>query len=225
MWPKKLCELFALNLYISCTHELHFPLHLKLSRWAWKSLVSSFLMLILCSSLSLQIQTEKRSKSLKEKLASVAPLVEDLKMKREERMNQFSDIKAQIEKISGEISGYSHLDSTAISSLILDEQDLSLRKLTDFQNHLRTLQKEKVMILVIGNDTWFLSYLPRHSYLPLRVGLSSQNSKLCVNRTSHLFKLVLFNNFNRLNYQLRNLSKTLKLRSSSIYSKQLTFVV
>ncbi|PON83784.1 Microtubule-associated protein, MAP65/Ase1/PRC [Trema orientale] len=89
------------------------------------------------------IQTEKRSKSLKVKLASVAPLVEDLKLKKEERMKQFSDIKAQIEKISGEISGYSHLDTTAIGSLTLDDQDLSLRKLTEFQTNLRTLQKEK----------------------------------------------------------------------------------
>ncbi|PON31908.1 Microtubule-associated protein, MAP65/Ase1/PRC [Parasponia andersonii] len=89
------------------------------------------------------IQTEKRSKSLKDKLASVAPLVEDLKLRKEERMKQFSDIKAQIEKISGEISGYSHLDTTAIGSLTLDDQDLSLRKLTEFQTNLHTLQNEK----------------------------------------------------------------------------------
>lgn len=89
------------------------------------------------------IRTEKRSKSLKEKLASVAPLVEDLKMKKEERVKQFADLKAQIEKISGEISGYSHLDNVAIGSLSLDEQDLSQRKLTEFQTHLRSLQKEK----------------------------------------------------------------------------------
>ncbi|KAF3432050.1 hypothetical protein FNV43_RR26789 [Rhamnella rubrinervis] len=88
------------------------------------------------------IQTEKRSTSLKQKLASVAPLVEDLKMKKDERMMQFADIKAQIEKISGEISGYNYLNG-AISSLSLDDQDLSLRKLTEFQTHLRTLQKEK----------------------------------------------------------------------------------
>ncbi|KAK9276656.1 hypothetical protein L1049_006192 [Liquidambar formosana] len=90
-----------------------------------------------------QVQTEKRSTSLKEKLASVTPLVEDLRMKKEERMKQFSDMKAQIEKISGEISGYNHLNSALINSLTLEEQDLSLRKLTEFQTHLRTLQKEK----------------------------------------------------------------------------------
>lgn len=94
---------------------------------------------------NVQIQTEKkRSASLKEKLASVTPMVEDLKMKKEERMKQFADTKAQIEKISGEISGYSLVNNVMISSLTLDEQDFSLRKLTEYQTHLRTLQKEKV---------------------------------------------------------------------------------
>lgn len=94
--------------------------------------------------IKLQIQTEKRLTSLKEKLASVAPLVDDLKMKKDERMKQFGDIKAQIDKISGEISGYNYLNSAVITSLTLDDQDLSLRKLTEFQTHLCTLQKEKV---------------------------------------------------------------------------------
>lgn len=84
---------------------------------------------------------------MKEKLASVAPLVEDLRVKKEERMKQFSDIKAQIEKISGEISGYNHLNNAPVSSLTLDEHDLSVRKLTEYQAHLHTLQKEKVIIL------------------------------------------------------------------------------
>ncbi|TXG56997.1 hypothetical protein EZV62_018310 [Acer yangbiense] len=88
------------------------------------------------------IQTEKRSTSLKEKLASVAPLVDDLREKKEERIKQFTDIKAHIEKISGEISGYDHLNNTLMNSLSLEE-DLSLRRLTEYQTHLRTLQKEK----------------------------------------------------------------------------------
>ncbi|KAG2261653.1 hypothetical protein Bca4012_013641 [Brassica carinata] len=90
------------------------------------------------------MKVDKSSKSLKEKLAAVTPLVEDLRIQKEERMKQFSDIKAQIEKISGEISGYSeHLNKGMISSLTLEEQDLTLRKLNEYQTHLRTLQKEK----------------------------------------------------------------------------------
>ncbi|KAL6188068.1 hypothetical protein ACLB2K_039462 [Fragaria x ananassa] len=89
------------------------------------------------------IRKEKRSSSLKEKLASVAPLLDNLKMKKEARMKQFADIKTQIEKISEEISGYNNLNSSLISSITLDEQDLSSRKLTEYQGHLHTLQKEK----------------------------------------------------------------------------------
>ncbi|KAG8634827.1 hypothetical protein MANES_17G089367v8 [Manihot esculenta] len=58
-------------------------------------------------------------------------------------MKQFADIKAQIEKISGEISEYSNFNKSLMSSLITDEQDFSLRKLNEFQTHLRTLQKKK----------------------------------------------------------------------------------
>ncbi|GFS39098.1 microtubule associated protein (MAP65/ASE1) family protein [Actinidia rufa] len=88
------------------------------------------------------IQIEKKATSLKEQLAFVTPLVEDLKLKKEERIKQFVEIKAQIDKITVEVSGYSHLIN-AVSSLKVEELDLSLRKLTEYQTHLRTLQKEK----------------------------------------------------------------------------------
>lgn len=86
---------------------------------------------------------ENKSSSLKAQLAMVTPLVEDLKLKKEERIKQFAEIKGQIEKINSEISGYTQF-TDAINSLTLEEQDLSLRKLGEYQSHLRTLQKEKV---------------------------------------------------------------------------------
>lgn len=90
------------------------------------------------------VKAVKGSKSLKQKLAAVTPLVEDLRLQKVERMKQFEDIKAQIEKISAEISGYSNqLNKAMIGSLTLEEQDLSLRNLNEYQTHLRTLQKEK----------------------------------------------------------------------------------
>lgn len=93
----------------------------------------------------LQIKAEKGSKSLKEKLAAVTPLLEDLRLQKDERLKQFVDIQAQIEKMSGEISGYSdQLNNAMLGSLTLDEQDLTLRKLNEYQTHLRSLQKEKV---------------------------------------------------------------------------------
>lgn len=91
------------------------------------------------------MKAEKGSKSLKEKLAAVTPLVEDLRLQKDERMKQFVDVKAQIEKMSGEISGYSdQLNKATLGSLTLDEQDLTLRKFNEYQTHLRSIQKEKV---------------------------------------------------------------------------------
>jgi len=112
-----------------------------------------------------QIKLDKGSKSLKEKLAAVTPLVEELRIQKEERMKQFSDIKAQIEKISGEISGYSdHLNKAMNISLTLEEQDLTLRNLNEYQTHLRTLQKEKVRAMNNKYPSFLFSY--KHDYVP-----------------------------------------------------------
>lgn len=89
------------------------------------------------------IKTEKRSASLKEKLASVTPLVEELKKKKEDRLKQLSDIKAQIEKISGEICGIHPVNDDVSNTTGVEEQDLSLRRLNEYQTQLRSLQKEK----------------------------------------------------------------------------------
>lgn len=82
---------------------------------------------------------------MKDQLSSVTTLVEDLTLKKQELVKQFSDIKAQIEKITGEISGHGHFVSD-LNALTLEEQDLSQRKLTEYQTKLHALQKEKVCI-------------------------------------------------------------------------------
>ncbi|XP_017427609.1 65-kDa microtubule-associated protein 6 [Vigna angularis] len=89
------------------------------------------------------IKIEKRSSSLKEKLASITPLVEELKKKKDERLKQFDDVKTQIEKISGEIFGFHSVSNSLSITTVEDEQDLSHRRLNEYQTHLRTLQKEK----------------------------------------------------------------------------------
>nr|XP_016507214.1 PREDICTED: 65-kDa microtubule-associated protein 6-like [Nicotiana tabacum] len=89
-----------------------------------------------------QIQSEKKSASLKEQLGLIMPLVDDLRAKKDERVKQFGDIKAQIEKITGEISGCCNIVNS-LSSLNLEEHDLSMRKLSECQSHLLALQKEK----------------------------------------------------------------------------------
>lgn len=92
-------------------------------------------------------QTDKRLAPLKAQLAAVTPLIEDLKLKREERMKQFADIKAQIDKINGETSGFIPMaESFVVNSADMDENDLSSKKLNEYQMHLHNLQKEKVQI-------------------------------------------------------------------------------
>lgn len=87
---------------------------------------------------------------MKEKLAYVRPLLEDLRLQKDERVKQFVDVKAQIEKMSGEISGY---NKAMIDSLTLDDdQDLTLRKLNEYQTHLRSLQKEKVRKKIVSHE-------------------------------------------------------------------------
>ncbi|THU52552.1 hypothetical protein C4D60_Mb10t05170 [Musa balbisiana] len=91
---------------------------------------------------SLQLKMEK-SRSLKERLASVTPLLEDLRMKKEERVKQFSDILSQIEKLNADITGFSHQYDSLTMGVKIEEHDLSTRKLTEYQAKLRSLQKEK----------------------------------------------------------------------------------
>ncbi|KAG8050033.1 hypothetical protein GUJ93_ZPchr0009g2436 [Zizania palustris] len=80
---------------------------------------------------------------LKEQLAAVVPLLEKLQGKKEERIKLFSGVQSQIEKISSELSEYSTHDDSA-NSLVIDENDLSTRKLNSYQAELRALQKESL---------------------------------------------------------------------------------
>ncbi|XP_065010317.1 65-kDa microtubule-associated protein 7-like [Musa acuminata AAA Group] len=83
----------------------------------------------------LQLEVEKAT-SLKGKLASVNPILENLQKKKEDRVKQFSDIWSQIEKLNVEITGFR-------DAVTIEEHDLSIRKLTEYQTKLRSLQKEK----------------------------------------------------------------------------------
>ncbi|KAL6655478.1 hypothetical protein ACP70R_006304 [Stipagrostis hirtigluma subsp. patula] len=90
----------------------------------------------------LYLKKDKGSVPLKEQLATVVPVLENLKCKKEERIKQFSDIRSQIEKIRFELSECNDQgDST--SNIDSDENDLSTRKLNIYQAQLRALQKEK----------------------------------------------------------------------------------
>lgn len=85
-------------------------------------------------------QADQKTGTLKEEMARVLPQVDEMRKRKVDRRNQFLEVLDQILKISYEIYGskFSH------SSVAIDENDLSLRKLEELQEQLHTLQKEKV---------------------------------------------------------------------------------
>ena len=86
----------------------------------------------------LLFQPDKSSGTIKEQLAAIAPALEQLWQQKEERVREFSDVQSQIQKICGEIAG-----GLSSEVPIVDESDLSLKKLDDFHSQLQELQKEK----------------------------------------------------------------------------------
>lgn len=110
------------------------------------------------------MQKDKGVLPLKEQLAAVVPVLENLKCKKEERMKQFSNIRQQIEKIRFELSEYNDQGSD-VSGFENEEHDLSTRKLNKYQAELRALQKEKVSIQSLTDNLncmatfhWFRHY-------------------------------------------------------------------
>lgn len=91
--------------------------------------------------MTLCIQKDKKSAPLKEQLALVTPMWENLRRKKQERIKSFSDVRLQIEKISAEIREH----DAVICPVIEDEYDLSTRKLEEYQAQLRALHKDKVL--------------------------------------------------------------------------------
>lgn len=82
------------------------------------------------------------SGTLKEQLDSITPALREMRLRKEERVNQFRTIQAQIQKISAEIAGLSEYDDS--STIIVNENDLSLKKLEEYQTELQRLHNEKV---------------------------------------------------------------------------------
>ncbi|KAK8648618.1 hypothetical protein V6N13_129367 [Hibiscus sabdariffa] len=82
---------------------------------------------------------DKASGTIKEQLAAIAPALEQLWKQKEERVKEFSDVQSQIQKICGEIAG----NASELGAPAVDESDLSLKKLDEYQVKLQELQKEK----------------------------------------------------------------------------------
>ena len=85
------------------------------------------------------------SGTLKEQLDSIAPALREMQLKKEERVNQFRSVQGQIQKISAEIAGQSEGNDTPLD-LRVNENDLTLKKLEEYQIELQRLHSEKVLL-------------------------------------------------------------------------------
>ncbi|XP_047151080.1 65-kDa microtubule-associated protein 3-like isoform X1 [Vigna umbellata] len=83
-------------------------------------------------------QFDKNAGSLKEELARVHPELEEMRKRKFERRNQFIEVQEQIQSISNEICS-----TGEYITAVVDETDLSLRKLEELHRELLALQKEK----------------------------------------------------------------------------------
>nr|CAD58680.1 65kD microtubule associated protein [Daucus carota] len=82
---------------------------------------------------------DNTSGTIKEQLSAIAPTLEQLWKQKDERIKEFSDVQSQIQNDMCQITG----TIEKVGSPVVDESDLSLKKLDEFQAKLQELQKEK----------------------------------------------------------------------------------
>ncbi|KAL0874010.1 hypothetical protein Bca101_023715 [Brassica carinata] len=82
---------------------------------------------------------DKTSGMIKEQLSAIAPALEQFWQQKEERVREFSGVQSQIQKICQEIVG-----GLNNGPLVVDESDLSLKRLDEYKSKIQELQKEKV---------------------------------------------------------------------------------
>ncbi|PHT93576.1 hypothetical protein T459_01458 [Capsicum annuum] len=95
----------------------------------------------ICTALGEQSSYSRQSsRNLKEELEAIKPQLEEMKRRKRERTNQYAAVVDQIQSISKELC--LHFQENAQMSVI-DENDLSVKRLEEMQNYLLALQKEK----------------------------------------------------------------------------------
>ena len=81
-----------------------------------------------------------------EQLTKLEPVLDDLRRRRDERINEFLAVQLHIVRLQAEISGtINHGDPAAP---LVDETDLSTGRLAELKTQLNELQTEKVRHLV-----------------------------------------------------------------------------
>lgn len=86
-------------------------------------------------------RSEKLGGTLMEQLAKIEPVLEDLRRRRDERVNEFKAIQSKIVCLQAEISGA--IDHGDPAAPVVDENDLSLKRSGELKEHLNDLQTEK----------------------------------------------------------------------------------
>ncbi|KAI8551136.1 hypothetical protein RHMOL_Rhmol06G0161900 [Rhododendron molle] len=80
--------------------------------------------------------------TLKEQLNLITPALREMQLWKEERVKQFQAVQNQVRRISAEIAGQSQCDEQP-SKITVNENDLSQKKLEEYQTELQRLHKEK----------------------------------------------------------------------------------
>ncbi|XP_021899614.1 65-kDa microtubule-associated protein 8 isoform X2 [Carica papaya] len=91
---------------------------------------------------SLPARPEKTGRTLKEQLDSMSPALQEMRLRKEERVNEFRAVQGQIQKISAQVAGQSEYDDSS-TKIIVNENDLSLKKLEEYKTELQRLHNEK----------------------------------------------------------------------------------
>lgn len=80
--------------------------------------------------------------NLKQQISIISPTLDNLRLKKQERIKEIAEAEFQIARICAEISGDDQiLDRDGIQ---VDELDLTINKLRGLESHLQELQCERV---------------------------------------------------------------------------------
>ena len=97
-------------------------------------------------------QPEKLTGTLKQQLDAITPALHEMQLRKEERMNQFREVQTQIQRIASEVAGHQ-----PDCDVLVNEGDLSLKKLDEHQNELQRLHKEKVALTLVASVFFYIS--------------------------------------------------------------------
>ncbi|KAK7314070.1 hypothetical protein VNO77_39279 [Canavalia gladiata] len=81
--------------------------------------------------------------TLKQQIAAIRPVLEDFRLKKDDRIKEFSKIKSQISHICAEIAGCGQ--SKSFTDPDVNQCDLTVKKLGELKSHLQELQNEKIL--------------------------------------------------------------------------------